>query len=440
MTYILIISILAIALAAGFRVGITSAIFLFGVHLVLGLLFRLFVVRNFDVPSYFYWSLLSNNFYIPIDLIVFQICVAIIFTLMGYFLLGHRGTKNASIRAANFIVPEHDTRLFKISLILFLACWLVFIVGLASLYGGIGQAFVALQRRALTFGSSVTILRIFITVAFAPLLIMIYASLESKRRLGPAALIATFALLCHMIGVFLTGGRGAMLTQLFVALATAGVLVNRRHLKLTFSSLVGAAAAIVLVGAVIVGGYAMRISAQQSIPLGVALRQALPDGLLIVSGTFPLLDLYSGAYVLTRDEGLSYGENLVNIAGRFVPRDLWPTKPDILAIEIRQHVYGDRLSGAPPTVYGEFYHAFSWLGLVVGGLFFGVLLRLTDSLRDYVLREPLVAGFYFYVVFQLSFGVLKSGLENSLFHIIYFSAGLLIIKFWVRFSGQKRAA
>ena len=428
MVFLLVSTVIAMTLMMGLRIGITSGLFLFAIHVTIGFGVRLLVVSFVDVPDYFYWSVLSRNFNLPIEIISLQLSLAIIFTLIGYAAINNSSVSRYTRSIFNIITPNQGNVSLIISFILFIFCWSVFFTGLTAIYGSPLSALSALQRRALTFGSSVTILRIFITVAFAPLIVIIVESFRLRSNYWALRAFSLFIVLMHLIGVFLTGGRGAMLTQAFVISALIMLILSRNHLRITIATSLAAIAASVLMVTVVIGGYAIRISAQRDIPLPLALQQALPDSMLIVSGTFPILDMYSGAYVLTRDEGISYGENLLNIGGRFVPRDFWPSKPDIVAIQIRQHVYGDRLSGAPPTAYGEFYYAFSWVGLIVSGLIIGSILKILDGIRGFVIQRPISAGIYFYFIFQISFGVIKSGFENSLFHMIYFSFGMILIK------------
>lgn len=438
MIFLLVLAVTALTIFLGLRVGVTSALFLFGVHITIGFAIRLAVVTYAEVPSYFYWSVLNSKFDLPIALISLQLCLGIAFTVLGYACVKKSQAASIMPILIKRITPAEKNSTVYSSIVLLLSCWAIFFIGITSIYGSPYDALSALQRRALTFGSSVTILRIFITVAFAPLLIIVAEAFRTERAHRGFKLLAATLAVSHLCGVFLTGGRGAMLTQAFVMIALIMLVISKKHLRLTIATTLAAIASAILVVIVIVGGYALRISAQKSIPLSVAMEQAIPDSMLIVSGTFPLLDMYSGAYVLARDEGLSYGENIINIGGRFIPRDIWPTKPDIVAIEIRKHVYGDRLSGAPPTVFGEFYYAFSWLGLLIGGLVLGSLIKLVDALRNYVVHFPIAAGIYFYLSFQISFGIVKSGFENSLFHVIYFALGLIAVKLISNLIRDKR--
>lgn len=70
------------------------------------------------------------------------------------------------------------------------------------------------------------------------------------------------------------------------------------------------------------------------------------------------------------------GRFLVNGARSFVPSALDPAKPEGGDIVLRKVVWKDEFgAGRPPTVVGDLYIDFSWLGVAFGGLLVGVACR-----------------------------------------------------------------
>ena len=84
---------------------------------------------------------------------------------------------------------------------------------------------------------------------------------------------------------------------------------------------------------------------------------------------------------VSREDGFLYGETLDYLAIAFIPRFLWPEKPEIakgawFALRIGQaRLYRGRITNAVNmTVAGEFFLNFGWPGVVIGTFMFGTVL------------------------------------------------------------------
>ena len=109
---------------------------------------------------------------------------------------------------------------------------------------------------------------------------------------------------------------------------------------------------------------------------------------------------------------------------RPVPRSVWLDKPQLLGIRIRQEFWGDSLGGIPATVFGEFYVAFGYLGLLVGSIFLGWVLGMLERLYRLSIVQPDVAVLYGILTVTVVFTVVRSGLEIGIVNIAIY---LLII-------------
>jgi oligosaccharide repeat unit polymerase len=76
--------------------------------------------------------------------------------------------------------------------------------------------------------------------------------------------------------------------------------------------------------------------------------------------------------------GYSFGENFLGGVAFFVPRAIWTTKPEHLGYLSSLHA-GYNYNNLSAPLFGEFYYMLGVIGVVVGGLFFGWLLKLIDK-------------------------------------------------------------
>jgi hypothetical protein len=93
---------------------------------------------------------------------------------------------------------------------------------------------------------------------------------------------------------------------------------------------------------------------------------------------------------------LKFGSTFLRIFSQFIPRFLWPNKPFDLGIEIGQLFSRDTLSGTPPGFFAEMYMNFSFPGVVLGGLFLGMLTAYLY--KNWMLNPHNVTGLVLYSI------------------------------------------
>lgn len=110
---------------------------------------------------------------------------------------------------------------------------------------------------------------------------------------------------------------------------------------------------------------------------------------------------------VAREDGFLYGETLEYLGIAFIPRFLWPEKPEIakgawFALRIGQaRMYRGRITNSVNmTVAGEFYLNFGWLGVIIGTFLFGSVIGIFWSKTEFW-RDPynvLGTGFGYYLL------------------------------------------
>jgi len=104
-----------------------------------------------------------------------------------------------------------------------------------------------------------------------------------------------------------------------------------------------------------------------------------------------------------------YGKTIAVWAVAFVPREFWNSKPLVSSGPIiGTVVYGNRISGVPPGMIAEFYWNFHLIGVVLGGVLFGRILRWLDwKFKPDARDTPARVVVYIYGIFP--FGYLAIG-------------------------------
>jgi len=180
----------------------------------------------------------------------------------------------------------------------------------------------------------------------------------------------------------------------------------------------------------IVVGLGVRESAQKDIPFGEAVGNSSKQLTEVITGTFPIIDLFTSAKYFADQVGHDNGQQFVNYLTRVIPRSIWPEKPLILGLQIRKYYSGHTLSGVPPTIFGEFYIAFGEIGLILCAVVLAGILRFLSSLHGAVKLNDGLSLIYITFLVQLIFSTFRAGLEISIFTIAYYISGIIFIKFF----------
>ncbi len=419
----------AVIFFVAFRVGIASSLMLLALHSAIGFVFRYALLISYPQPPFAFWSVLTSRYDPKMDIIAIEISIGLIIVLLGYLAFRTQAVAPLAVSFVSSFLPKHPNRTTRAAIFVFLFSWAFFLLALVQYYGSISTAMLQLQRRAITFTSLVIIARSFLTVGFAAIAYQVFIWANKKYNgIAKPDITTPTLVVFHLLGTFLTGGRGAMLTQLFTIFLIYKFSVRREHIAAQAKTVIASIFGVVFIVLTVITGFTMRVSAQRGMSFSEAWNSVAPNFLSILSGTFPLTDLYTASRIFFYSEGGTFGQNYLNIVTRFIPRSIWVDKPPIMGLELRQFFYGDQLSGVPPTVFGEMHLAFGFVGVLILGFCFGGLLKFVDSLRIPMKAKPMISVFYFYAIFQLSFGIVKSGFENSLLHMIYFTFGLMMVK------------
>lgn len=108
------------------------------------------------------------------------------------------------------------------------------------------------------------------------------------------------------------------------------------------------------------------------------------------------------------DTGYSWGMNFISGISFFIPRSLWESKPSNLGMLSAEH-QGYYYTNLSAPLVGEFYYSGDIIGVVLGGLIFGIFAGKADSLiRNVNVSLPYLFGIWLssfsFIIFRGSFG------------------------------------
>ena len=299
-------------------------------------------------------------------------------------------------------------------------------------FGGIENAIVFLSRRALAGITGLGFLNLSLQFSFVFIGIAIYFARLNKRSFL-SLLAVTLATIVIWLS-FVTGSRGTTaiyslgfcLFWYWTPIKPSGNGSNQFGISLRTAILL---ISIIVLGvfAIVVVGADIRNVAQGKLQM-FNLLTSFDGAILKFLAAFPIIDLMSSVKIYVEYHGHDYGLQFVNYFGRFIPRALWPEKPEIFGVAMRFFFSGDRLSGVPPTMPGEWYIAFGHIGIVVSGIILGFALRVCDKLwllarqqRDAIIPAVFLTGI-------VPIRMVREGMEIGLFFIIYTAVAFFLFK------------
>lgn len=399
---------------------LTFSIFIGFVVRSLVLLFTDPILGSFS--WYFQLSAESN----AIGKVAINMSFAILFFVVG-FLSTKAKIKN---KPFSWLLPNFENReknvMFWAIFLTFLS-WFCFMSLITLEHGNLFVGINNLQKRAIIFGSKTMMARVFLTFSFVYLVVACTAIWSSTKNLTPR-LLMMIMILFQVSLIFFTGGRGATLMQIFIIVLLISYINKGRLPSLNIKYILKGVFAFSFACLIIVYGYSKRLASQTGTDLSEQFALIAPQIARLISDTFPFVDLFIASQKYALDNGYTLGTNYLAIIGRFIPRDLWAEKPNILGLQLREHFYGDTLSGIPPTFFGEAYVAFGLIGVCIASFLLGRFARWFDRIPIVFDKSILLVPFYMYIVLQVGFGIVKSGLENSFVQIIYIFVALFILK------------
>jgi hypothetical protein len=138
---------------------------------------------------------------------------------------------------------------------------------------------------------------------------------------------------------------------------------------------------------------------------------------------------------MVSEDGYAYGQSILSVILFMVPRVLWDTKPDIIALIIGERLFyldfvgTANLSG---PIFFDFYYDFGWVGVVFGSilvtLFFKYLLKLNLTINGIN---------YINILLLSALPILYRGSVGAVISIIFFT---LVYYFVIYFIFKNRKA
>jgi oligosaccharide repeat unit polymerase len=435
-----VLLLLACFLGAGMllsiRNGFFSPYFLFFSYLTVGIVVRgLYLLDDSSFDASEFWPTVAPSVmgdFLPAYL-EFFLAIVIATASSRVFMRIRNPMEIAFLRF--FSLRSTDIP-FAVTLLTTLFCSLTYTAALAISQGGLMQAFVVLQKRAVIFGSEVFFIRILSVVSSIAISLLVYKiSSESRttRHIRKAAVIGALVLHFTILLLLPAGGRGTVITLILVLLYVRNRGLDRGDIGFRSTFLIVGFASIVLVG-----GMALRSSAQLGTDTAEAILDSVKNAGHTVSGAFCITDLYLSARHFADSTGHDYGMQFLLYFVRFFPRSLWVEKPFNLGFSMREFYYGDTLAGVIPTIFGEFYIAWGSIGLVLCGLFLGWMLSFLDRAFRYSQQDSRFALIYVLLATCLVFDGLRAGLEMAVFMTLYFLITLTFFKLIARLRKRMR--
>ncbi len=238
-----------------------------------------------------------------------------------------------------------------------------------------------------------------------------YCELPQKIKI----LAYTFVAI-QLIYTLLAGGRSIlMLIVVGLVIVHYGSLRNIR-----WSIILGFGSAFMLLSGLMIYQRLETQSAIQRVNLNVtSLVEASYTGL-------PMIDHLALSREYVTREGHDMGKTYLNAPLLFIPRAIWPGKPEQLSKNVRYVFWGDDSGGIPPGLFGESYIAFGWLGVIMAGILFARLLVIVDRFIDagHVPLLSLVRRAIFPPI--IGFILVRGGIDIGIYRV-----GMVIVMYFI---------
>lgn len=122
-----------------------------------------------------------------------------------------------------------------------------------------------------------------------------------------------------------------------------------------------------------------------------------------------------------------WGQSYLSIPFVFIPSALWAGEtPDAAGKLNATYIYGNPLTGIPTGLVGEAYWNFSYAGIIIVFLIFGVILRYAASLYRANSEHPLVITIYLYILTTFAPG------SNQIYNFVHILAPVIAFYLFVR--------
>ena len=132
-------------------------------------------------------------------------------------------------------------------------------------------------------------------------------------------------------------------------------------------------------------------------------------------------------HVVPEQLGYYYGTFSLRVVWTYIPRAIWETEPLTLGVEIRRIIRPEQSGGRPPGMIGDFYVDGGVVGIVLGAILFGLLLRYMYLLLRKNGRSPVFLMVYAFVLGSLvSGGLTNNALWTISNHLLLLSPVLVL--------------
>lgn len=337
----------------------------------------------------------------------------------------------------------------------FLAIMVVFLLGLLVSYallafGAYGSSLGEYDQERLGIISVLLPLRVFVPAAL--FLGAFYYRSWSKSLAWKVIMggMTTAAIYLAM----LSGGRSTLLY--FCLIVSAGVCFSRMGaISIPLLSRIAVALVLALFLGVVFGsafrslrqdyGVSAQLTVQESFDLTANTSNELSgEGLEEMFSDFSdrflerLTAMENFAVTLDRAESLKAQERLLHMDNNilkeclyaFIPRTLWPNKPIVSDMGLNfMHLYLDNVSRswAGPSIFGDLYRNYGWMGIPVGMLLMGVYLR---TIYERLIVAEIHVGFAnMYYIFLLGTVGYEAGYSSYITLTIRITFSIILIWF-----------
>lgn len=122
------------------------------------------------------------------------------------------------------------------------------------------------------------------------------------------------------------------------------------------------------------------------------------------------------------DEGYSFGLNFLGGIAFFIPRLIWHSKPEHLGYLSSYHA-GYEYNNLSAPLLGEFYYAFGFIGVILGAVFFGYIVKKVDiylrSDNVKYLGLSVIFSSFLFISLRGAFGSVFPAVSVSLFFYFF---------------------
>jgi oligosaccharide repeat unit polymerase len=136
----------------------------------------------------------------------------------------------------------------------------------------------------------------------------------------------------------------------------------------------------------------------------------------------PFIDHFELSRNYANDYGHDFCSALFSLATLPIPRVLWPDKPLQLSRLVRQAYWGDATGGIPPGLFGEAFIVFGWIGFIITGVIYGLLLKWFSNQYSLQSDETYPVATVATIGSTIGFVLVRGGLDIGIYRV-----GLIII-------------